>query len=197
MKTTSYNFDAINTVLTIPKDFARKASQLNSPEYKTMLQLRRDYPNLEIVMREGTKKQAASGISFKQMEEFIKQCRDSESRMGTYERVKALSKVQRSPFKYVKEWFLTNYANYSENPVFDEDGFVIVKTKAQMEQEAKEAAADPNVRGGTDTKSAVNTKTDIEAKDANESGSIITTFVNEDCEDENASGCGGTISVAA
>ena len=56
MKTTSYNFDAINTVLTITKDFARKASQLNSPEYKTMLQLRRDYPNLEIVMREGIKK---------------------------------------------------------------------------------------------------------------------------------------------
>ena len=28
MKTTSYNFDAINTVLTITKDFARKASQL-------------------------------------------------------------------------------------------------------------------------------------------------------------------------
>ena len=41
----------------------------------------------------------------------------------------------------MKEWFLTNYANYSENPVFDEEGFVIVKTKAQMEQEAKEAAA--------------------------------------------------------
>ena len=141
MKTTSYNFDAINTVLTITKDFARKASQLNSPEYKTMLQLRRDYPNLEIVMREGTKKQAASGISFKQMEEFIKQCRDSESRLELYERVKALSRVQRSPYKYVKDWFLTNYANYSENPEFDADNYVIVKTKAQMEQEAKEAEA--------------------------------------------------------
>ena len=97
----------------------------------------------------------------------------------------------------MKEWFLTNYANYSENPVFDENGFVIVKTKAQMEQEAKEATANSNVRGGTDTESAVNTKTDNETKDANESGSIITTFVNEDSEDESASGCGGTISVAA
>ena len=146
MKTTSYNFDAINTVLTITKDFARKASQLNSPEYKTMLQFRRDYPSLEIVMREGTKKQAASGISFKQMEEFIKQCRDSESRKATYERVKALSKVQRSPYKYGKEWFLPNYANYSENPEFDADNYVIVKTRAQMEQEA--AAADAATRGG-------------------------------------------------
>ena len=156
MKTTSYNFDAINTVLTITKDFARKASQLNTPEYKTLLQLRNDNPNLKIVMREGGKAQSGSGITFKQMEAFIKQCRDSESRLELYERVKALSKVQRSPYKYVKDWFLTNYANYSENPEFDADNYVIVKTKAQMEQEAKgaaeKAAASPvteESRGGT------------------------------------------------
>lgn len=176
MKTTSYNFDAINTVLTITKDFARKASQLNSPEYKTMLQLRRDYPNLEIVMREGTKKQAASGITFKQMEGFIEQCRDAANRLATYKRVKALSKVQRSPYKYVKEWFLNNYANYSENPEFDEEGFVIVKTKAQMEQEAKAAAAGEGAaRGGTITENAADNKVD----EAAENGCIVTTFVEE------------------
>ncbi len=147
MKTTSYNFDAISTVLTITKDFARKASQINSPEYKTMLQFRRDYPSLEIVMREGTKAQNSSGITFKQMEAFIKQCRDSESRLELYERVKALSKVQHSPYKYVKDWFLTNYANYSEQPEFDAEGFVVVKTKAQMEQEA--AAREGAARGGS------------------------------------------------
>ena len=30
---------------------------------------------------------------------------------------------------------MDNYANYSEQPVFDEDGFVAVKTKAEMEAE--------------------------------------------------------------
>lgn len=189
MKTTSYNFDAINTVLTITKDFARRASQLNSPEYKKMLQLRRDYPSLEIVMREGTKKQAASGISFKQMEGFIEQCRDAANRLATYERVKALSKVQRSPYKYVKEWFLTNYANYSENPEFDKEGFVIVKTKAQMEQEAA-AAGEGAARGGTITENAADNKVDEVA----ENGCIVTTFVEES---EKADKCGGTNSAAA
>ena len=141
MKTTSYSFDALTNTVTITKDFARKASQLNTPEYMTLLQLRNDNPNLKIVMREAARAQNGSGITFKQMEAFIRQCRDSVSRIEVYERVKALSRVQRSPYKYVKEWFLTNYANYSENPVFDEDGFVIVKTKAQMEQEAKKASA--------------------------------------------------------
>ena len=47
----------------------------------------------------------------------------------------ALSKIQKSPYNYVKTWFLDNYANYSEQPVFDEDGYVVVKTKAEMENE--------------------------------------------------------------
>lgn len=141
MKINSYSFDALTNTVTISKDFARKASQLNTPEYKTLLQLRNDNPSLKIVMREGAKAQNGSGITFKQMEAFIKQCRDSESRLNVYERVKALSRVQRSPYKYVKDWFLTNYANYSENPEFDADNYVIVKTKAQMEQEVKEVAA--------------------------------------------------------
>ena len=141
MKINSYSFDALTNTVTISKDFARKASQLNTPEYKTLLQLRNDNPNLKIVLRESAKAQNGSGITFKQMEAFIKQCRDSESRIEVYERVKALSKVQRSPYKYVKDWFLTNYANYSENPEFDADNYVIVKTKAQMEQEAKDVEA--------------------------------------------------------
>ena len=42
----------------------------------------------------------------------------------------------------MKTWFLENYANYSETPKFDADGFAIVKTKAEVEAErkAKEAA---------------------------------------------------------
>ena len=36
---------------------------------------------------------------------------------------------------YVKTWFMDNYANYYEQPVFDEDGFVVVKTKAEMDAE--------------------------------------------------------------
>ena len=147
MKSNSYNFDILTNTLTITKDFARKASQLNTPEYKTLLQFRNDNPNLKIVLREGAKAQNGSGITFKQMEAFIKQCRDSESRLELYERVKALSKVQRSPYKYVKDWFLTNYANYSEQPEFDAEGFVVVKTKAQMEQEA--AAREGAARGGS------------------------------------------------
>ena len=74
------------------------------------------------------------------MGEFIAKCRDAEARTARFEQIKALSKVQPSPYAYVKTWFLDNYANYSEQPEFDADGFVIVKTKSEMEAEAKATA---------------------------------------------------------
>ena len=139
MKSNSYNYDVINNTLTLTASFAKQASQLNTPEYKTLLQFRKDNPDLKIEMKEVRKSQNSSSIGFAQMEKFIGQCREADERLKAFERVKALSKVQRSPYKYVKEWFLTNYANYSGNPEFDADNYVIVKTKAQMEQEAEAA----------------------------------------------------------
>ena len=76
-------------------------------------------------------------ITFAKMEEFIKQCRDSKDRLDAFKKVKTLSKIRASPYKYVKTWFLNNYANYSEQPEFDADGFVIVKIKSEMEVAAK------------------------------------------------------------
>ena len=67
MKNNSYSFDAITNTVTISKDFARKASQLNSPEYKALLQLRNDNPNIKIIMREGNKGQNSNGITFAQI----------------------------------------------------------------------------------------------------------------------------------
>ena len=73
------------------------------------------------------------------MKHFIAKCRNTEERMKIFECAYALSQVQRSPYHYMKAWFLDNYANYSAKPEFDDDGFVIVKTKAQLEAEIKAA----------------------------------------------------------
>jgi len=140
-KMTGYSYDAISNTLIMTVAFAKKASQLNTAEYNIVRQLRNDNPGMKI------EKAAAKApvnrpmnITFKKMEEFIKQCRDSKDRLDAFKKVKSLSKIQASPYKYVKIWFLNNYANYSEQPEFDAEGFVIVKTKSQMEAEKKAAA---------------------------------------------------------
>ena len=140
-KIAGYSYDPITNSLTMTAAFAKKASQLNTAEYNIVRQLRNDNPGMKI---EKSAAKAPSNrhltITFAKMEEYIKQCRDSKDRLEAFKKVKALSKIQASPYKYVKTWFLNNYANYSEQPEFDADGFVIVKTKSQVEAEKKAAA---------------------------------------------------------
>ncbi len=145
---TAYTFDALNLTLTVTADFAKKASTLGTSEYKTLLQFRNDYPNIKIVKRTTKSNVRHAGIKFSQMEGFIAQCRDSKTRLEVFVKIKSLSKIQSSPYAYVKEWFLNNYANYSEQPEFDDEGFVIVKTKAEIEAEEK---AKENAKGSADT----------------------------------------------
>lgn len=138
---TGYNYDAITNTLTMTSSFAKKASQLNTPEYHIVRQLRLDNPGMKI---EKAAPKASSNrpanLTFAQMEGFIARCANSEERLDVFEKIKALSKIQASPYAYVRKWFLENYANYAEDPEFDANGFVIAKTKSQMEAEKKAKA---------------------------------------------------------
>lgn len=147
-KIAGYSYDPIDNALTMTATFAKKASQLNTPEYHIVRQLRLDNPGMKI--KKADSKASANrplNITFAKMEGFIAQCRDSKDRLEAFKKVKTLSKIQTSPYKYVKTWFLNNYANYSEQPEFDADGFVVVKTKSQMEAE-KKAADEAQEQGG-------------------------------------------------
>ena len=139
--TTGYTYDALEDALIITESFAKRASVLHSAEYEIIREFRATHPGRPINLAEKkTSNNRPLKLSFKQMGEFIAKCRDAEALTARFEQVKALSKVQPSPYAYVKTWFLDNYANYSEQPEFDADGFVIVKTKSEMEAEAKAKA---------------------------------------------------------
>jgi len=134
---TGYSFDPITNVVTCSESFLKKASRLNSPEYNVLKQFRAEIPGLKIEKGEKKNGNRPLNITFAKMEEYIKNCRDGETRLEAFQKVKSLSKIQSSPYQYVRTWFLDNYANYSEQPTFDADGFVIVKTKSEMEAEKK------------------------------------------------------------
>ncbi len=131
---TNYTYNAITNTLTVSAAFLKNAANLHNKEYEIIRTLRADHGDIPIVT-EVRRKSASRAMTFRQMELHIKQCSDANERLEAFEKVKALSKIQRSPYNYVKTWFMENYANYSEQPVFDEDGFVVVKTKVEMEAE--------------------------------------------------------------
>ena len=118
-----YNFDALNNTLTISASFAKKASKVGSLEYNIILKMRRDFPNLTIQREE--KKEGKKGLSFVQMENFIAMHRNAKELKTLFEKVKKLSRVQPMPYKYVKTWFEDRFPYYSDQPTFDEDGFIV------------------------------------------------------------------------
>ena len=118
-----YNFDALNNTLTISASFAKKASKVGSLEYNIILKMRRDFPDLTIQREE--KKEGKKGLSFVQMENFIAMHRDAKELTSLFEKVKKLSRVQPMPYKYVKAWFEDRFPYYSDQPTFDDDGFIV------------------------------------------------------------------------
>ena len=133
----AYNYDALNNVLNASKAFIKKASQYGTTEYNILRNLRNDNPGMQIV--ETQKVEKNNGLTYSKMETVIGKCRDKKERFARYEAVKELSKIQTNPYKFVKEWFEENYANWDQLALDSENKFV-PKTKAEMEAEAKEKA---------------------------------------------------------
>lgn len=153
LNVTGYSYDAMKNTLTCSASFLKNASALNSPEYLIIKKLKEDNPNMNIVpAAKKLSDRNAFNISFRKMEDYIKLCNNSVDRLKEFGKVKSISKIQSSPYHYVKTWFLDNYANYSEQPEFDEDGFIIVKTREEMkaeqmnQQEENETSSKPQLK---------------------------------------------------
>ena len=115
-KNANYNVDFITSTIIITKKFYNAASVLNSPEYKEMMQLRRDNPDFTIALREIKKKEGKKSyrnLNYENMRTFIENYETDDDtradRIKEFEKVKELSQVQSGPYAYVKTWFLKMY----------------------------------------------------------------------------------------
>ena len=126
-----YDFNQQTKTLTISQTFAKKAGKYNSPEYILIKRLRADHPTMEIVVAEKQKTSRAR-LTFKQMEGFIQEV--EEDALPLFKKVRAISKVQRSPYNYVRAWFENRYPHYTELAVFDENGNVTFSSQKADEQ---------------------------------------------------------------
>ena len=119
----------IEKKIIVAKKFYKAASILNSPEYKELMQLRRDNPTFKMEVREITKatnKKTYRNLTYENMELFIKKSMESvrplKERWEEYETVRGLSKSQSAPYAYVKAWFLKVYgAEFNKYRKNDED----------------------------------------------------------------------------
>lgn len=136
------SYNPMTNTLALTANFVKKASRLGTAEYKMVLQYQKDHPGLEIVELKKDNEHKRDTVTYTRMEQTIKRCRDSESRMKQYERMRTWAEIQDAPFLKLKAWFLNNYANYDSMDDIDDDGFFIPKTKAEVKAEAEKKAKD-------------------------------------------------------
>ena len=132
-----HKYDAITNTLMISRAFEKRAKNPNTTEYALYYKFRTDMPDARIIV--DGKNKAQRDVSTKEMESYIKKCNNPVARLKEFNRQMVFAKVQKHPIKYMQNWFHENYANYSDSPEY-KDGFVIVKTIADMEAEEKTAA---------------------------------------------------------
>ena len=136
------SYNPMTNTLALTTNFVKKASRLGTAEYKMVLQYQKDHPGLEIVELKKDNEHKRDTVTYTRMEQTIKRCRDSESRMKQYERMRTWAEIQDAPFLKLKAWFLNNYANYNSMDDIDEEGFFIPKTKAEVKAETEKKAAE-------------------------------------------------------
>ena len=156
MKNAAIRYDFLTNTLYVTKSYLDKAGIFGSPEYKEIKKYRDDNANMkiEIIKRNPSKTDnRPTTVKYADMEHFIKQFPQErqKSLLERYNKVKALSKTHRSPYKYVLDWFLDYFPLYNNDVAFDEDGNVtILKTKDDVEPENLQKELEDGVKAAQD-----------------------------------------------
>lgn len=112
-KNSRYEINHFQAKIILTKQFAKAASILNTPEYMTLLELRRNHPDYTFELREIRKKEGKKSyrnLTYERMEDYIitRDGKGSDAHKE-FEQVKKLSQIQAGSYGYVKKWFLNKY----------------------------------------------------------------------------------------
>lgn len=109
-KNTNYTINFETEEIIITKKFGKAASQIGTPEFKVMQQLRNEFKGFSFVYKTIEKKEnkkSYKGLSIDEMKRFISNRTDKE--IQTFEKVLALASNRQGKYAIVKKWFLDNY----------------------------------------------------------------------------------------
>ena len=102
--------------ITMTRKFYNAACVLDTPEYTELMNAMKEHPNYEMKIRKIAKaaaKKSYRNLTYDNMASFFmglkKDKTERNACLSELEAVKAKSKIQPSPYSYVKSWFLENY----------------------------------------------------------------------------------------
>ena len=148
-KNTIIILDATHAQVT--KAFAKQARIFGTPEYREWRAFLAENPGTEMITKtikkKKDKKNDAKNRTYEKMAEYISLQKNADALKKEFEAQKKLSIVQKSPYRFVLNWFLDTFPELKE----DEDkkeGQEVEATAAEEAAPASEAAANLKLASG-------------------------------------------------
>ena len=143
-KNTIIILDATHAQVT--KAFEKQARIFGTPEYREWRAFLAENPGTEMVTKtikkKKNKKNDAKNRTYEKMAEYISLQENAAELMKEFEAQKKLSIVQKSPYRFVLNWFLDTFDLREDED--KEEGQEVEATAAEEAAPASEAAADQN-----------------------------------------------------
>lgn len=136
-----YRLDFGSDTLYLNYTFAEKAEKdFLSAEAKRLRQIKKAFPTIQVVVEAGRKiitTRPTKRLTYKNMEIYIDTLDNAEEMLTLFDKIKRKSKVELSPYKYVRDWFEAQFPGYKFAKVFQEttetDNSAAVKGDKVME----------------------------------------------------------------
>lgn len=109
-KNTNYTINFETEEIIITKKFGKAASQIGTPEFKVMQQLRKEFADFSFTYKTIKKKEnknSYKGLSIEEMTRFLSNRAEEEQEM--FKKVLAVAANKQGKYAIVKKWFLDNY----------------------------------------------------------------------------------------
>lgn len=139
-KSNNYSINFEEGTITITKKFGKAASQIGTPEFKEMKELRKEFEGFKFVYKTIERKEnkkTYKNLTIATMKEFIGSLENSEEELTKFENVEELVKDKKGKYAIIKKWFLDNYKEqYSNWSIMDS----LNKELSLIEDEIDDAA---------------------------------------------------------
>lgn len=123
--------DAATNTLTISADFAKKASNIDSKEYRKLCEWRRDNPGLNIKQRTHD---SGNRYTYADMKKALRNIDENGKLIESFNLVLEISKNEKAPYAYVYNWF-KKQMNAAKNEKLNEKKAAAENNKQILQKE--------------------------------------------------------------
>lgn len=111
------NINFVEEIIVMNSAFAKKAKQANSPEYKELIKVRKEFPTYQLktrTIKRNANKECYKGLTYDYMKEYITAHPRAKENMIIFEEMIFQSKAHTIKYPTIKKWFFKTYPEFAE-----------------------------------------------------------------------------------